>query len=485
MPPVSRRTASQGIPPALAPACAFVDIETTGTTATGDRITEIGILRVVDGRLEEEWSTLVNPECSIPPEIQFLTGITNAMVADAPTFAEIRRDVRDRLEGHLFVAHNARFDYGFVKNEFRRTGDAFSADVLCTVRLSRKLYPQQRHHGLDAIVDRHRLSGADRHRALGDARLVWEFVQTLYREKPAAEIEAAVRQLLKMPSLPPQLPADALKRLPEGPGVYLFYGVNELPLYVGKSRNLRERVRSHFSSDYLSANDLRLSSEITRIEFEETAGEFGALLREAELVKTLLPERNRRLRRKPGSCALRLPDAPAAPEFLTQTRFGPDELEGLFGPFRSRPAAKAALMDLAARHGLCWNRLGLERRTGPCFARQLARCRGACVGAESVAEHHARLRVALAPYAIARWPFTGAIGVHEGYEETGREALHLFDRWCHLGTAKAEHQVPELLESPAPLGFDLDIYRILAALLADPPRNTRIFDLPRAFPVAA
>ncbi|MGC2520702.1 MAG: exonuclease domain-containing protein [Burkholderiales bacterium] len=459
----------------LGPACAFIDLETTGTVATGDRITEIGIVRVIDGRLEEEWSTLVNPECSIPPEIQRLTGITNAMVTDAPTFAEIRHDVLDRLEDHLFIAHNARFDYGFIKNEFRRAGTPFSADVLCTVRLSRRLYPEHRHHGLDAIVDRHLLSGADRHRALGDARLIWEFVQALYREISAEEIEAAVRQLLKTPSLPPQLPADALKRLPEGPGVYLFYGVNDLPLYVGKSRNLRERVRSHFSSDHLSANDLRLSSEVTHIEFEQTAGELGALLREAQLVKTLLPHHNHRLRRRVGVCALCLPEEPGPPEFVTRHRFMPRELDGLFGPFASRRAAKTALMDLAAEHGLCWSRLGLERRNGPCFARQLGRCRGACIGAEAAADHHARLRAALNPFAIAPWPFAGPIGIREASED-GREELHLIDRWCHIGTARAEHEIAGLLESP-PQGFDLDIYRIISAFLAKPGRSTKLFEL--------
>ncbi|HQY48072.1 MAG TPA: 3'-5' exonuclease, partial [Usitatibacteraceae bacterium] len=104
----------------LAPAVAFVDLETTGTSATGDRVTEVAIVRVVDGELVEEWSTLVDPECSIPPDIQVLTGITNEMVRGAPTFAEIRHEVLERLEGHLFVAHNARFDYGFLKNEFAR-----------------------------------------------------------------------------------------------------------------------------------------------------------------------------------------------------------------------------------------------------------------------------------------------------------------------------------------------------------------------------
>lgn len=459
----------------LAPACAFVDVETTGTTATGDRVTEIGIVRVIDGGLEEEWSTLVNPEATIPPEIQLLTGITNAMVASAPTFAEIRHEVLDRLADHLFVAHNARFDYGFIKNEFRRAGTSFSADVLCTVRLSRKLYPEHRHHGLDAIVKRHVLCGADRHRALGDARLIWKFVQSLYREKSEEEIDAAVRHLLKTPSLPPHLAPDALTRLPEGPGVYLFYGVNDSPLYIGKSKNLRQRVRSHFSDDYRSANDQRLSREVTHVEFEETAGDLGAQLREAQLVKTLLPHRNRRLRRRIGSCALRLPEEPGSPEFVTRNEFTADELEGLFGPFPSRRAAKTVLTDLAAAHGLCWSRLGLERREGPCFARQLGRCRGACAGAESPAEHHVRLRAALARFAVAPWPFAGPIGIREANEEGGREELHVIDRWCHLGTARAAHEIAGLLDRTSPPRFDLDIYRIVSGFLGRPTRNAKVF----------
>src|SRR2546421_2300158 len=144
----------------FAPAIAFVDLETTGATATGDRITEIGIVRVADGEFVDEWSTLVNPERSIPEEIRVLTGITNEMVRDAPTFAEVRREVLERLDGHVFVAHNARFDYGFLKNEFRRLEMKFTADVLCTVRLSRRLYPEAVGHGLDCVVARHGLQDA-------------------------------------------------------------------------------------------------------------------------------------------------------------------------------------------------------------------------------------------------------------------------------------------------------------------------------------
>src|SRR5438132_10308500 len=331
----------------FAPAIAFVDLETTGMAAGADRVTEVGIVRIDEGAQVSEWSSLVNPECSIPAAIQALTGISNAMVAAAPTFRQIADDVAAQVQGAVFVAHNARFDYGFLKHEFARLGRSFTAKVLCTVKLSRRLYPETGPHNLDALIARHSLAAADRHRALGDARILWQFVQALYRDKADAEIDAAVGRILKGPSLPPQLPADALDAIPEAPGVYRFYGLNALPLYVGKSINLRERVASHFSSDYLSANHLRLSAEITRIEFEETAGEMGALLRESLLVKTLLPAYNQRLRRRAEMVALSIADEPALPDYVHASAIDPGTLDNLYGPFSSRRQAREALRSVS------------------------------------------------------------------------------------------------------------------------------------------
>jgi DNA polymerase-3 subunit epsilon len=466
----------------FAPAIAFVDVETTGTAPTGDRITEIGIVRVEEGEVAEEWSSLIDPGCSIPEDIQALTGITNEMVRGAPSFGQVRGEVRERLEGHLFVAHNARFDYGFVKNEFRRVETAFTADVLCTVRLSRRLYPDAVGHGLDAIVARHGLQEAfaeslamveggpgprrgGRHSALGDARVLWRFVQCLYREKEAADIVAAVRRLLKIPSLPPQLAPDALEGLPEGPGVYRFYGVNDLPLYIGKSVNLRDRVRSHFSSDHRSANDIRLSGEIRRIEVDETAGELGALLREARLVKELLPLHNHRLRRKLNACFLRLPDLAALPEIVANKDIDWASrgagAEPLYGPFATKLHVRQMLEALAAEEGFCWRQLGWEKRGGPCFARQVKRCRGACIGEETPMQHNLRLATALAPWRVADWPWPGRIFIRErdGY---GRfEEAHVFERWCHLGTARSAEELEELAACRAEIGFDPDVYKIV------------------------
>ncbi len=470
----------------FSPAIAFVDLETTGTVSTGDRITEIGIVRVADGEFADEWVSLVNPECSIPEDIRVLTGITNEMVRHAPTFAEIRREVFERLDGHIFVAHNARFDYGFLKNEFRRGGLAYTADVLCTVRLSRRLYPEAIGHGLDAVIERHGLHDAissdtsartGRHSALGDARAIWRFVQMLYREREADEIEAAVKRLLKIPSLPPQLPPEALEGLPEGPGVYRFYGVNDLPIYIGKSINLRERVRSHFSSDYQSANDMRISSEIQRIEVEETAGELGALLREAKLVKELLPLHNHRLRRKLNACFIRVPDLRSAPEILKAKDIDWNSrssgAETLYGPFATRQHVKAMLEGLAGEHGLCWRQLGWEKRGGPCFARQVRKCRGACLGEETPEQHNLRLATALTPHRIADWPWPGRIAVRERNAESGIEEAHVFDRWSHLGTARSDEELEELASMRAEIDFDPDVYRVLLSHISRHGRSVR------------
>ena len=449
------------------PSLAFVDLETTGTHAGGDRVTEVGIVRVdadpAGGEPRvDEWSTLVDPGVPIPPYIQAMTGITDAMVRHAPTFTSIAGEVARRIDGCLFVAHNARFDFGFLKHEFLRVGLPFSPRVLCTVRLSRRLDPEASGHGLDALIARHALEPGERHRALGDARALWLFVRKLYATRPATDIEAAVKRLLRIPSLPPQLPPDALDAIPDAPGVYLFYGDNPLPLYVGKSVHLRDRVASHFCGDWASESDGRLSAEIRRIEIEPTAGELGALLRESELVKTRLPAHNRALRRKAEAGVMRLGDD-GRPAFVRAAAVDPASVAGAYGPYSSRRAMRASLQALASEQRLCWTRLGLDRRDGPCFARQLRRCDGACEGAEAADAHDARLRAALVRDAIPPWPWPGPALIREASPDGERVDVHVVRHWHWIGTARDDGELALLLEAPRRPEFDADVTRLLIA----------------------
>src|SRR5690606_15793159 len=198
---------------------AFIDLETTGTRPNEDRITEIGVI-LVEGAHQTEWSSLVNPERPIPPHIQSLTGISTAMVAQAPRFAELAPILGKLLQGALFVAHNARFDHGFLENEYGRLNQDFQPDRLCTVKLSRRLYPHFRHHNLDSLIERHQLYVAARHRALDDAKVLVNLWETLQREFAPDTFDAQVLATIERRHWPVWLPPDLPQQLPDTPGVY-------------------------------------------------------------------------------------------------------------------------------------------------------------------------------------------------------------------------------------------------------------------------
>lgn len=440
----------------------FLDLETTGATASRDRITEIGLLEVENGVLTAEWNTLINPRTRIPPFIESLTGISNAMVEDAPCFEDVARGLHERLAGRLLIAHNARFDYGFLKSEFARLEMRYSADLLCTVKLSRKLYPGHSKHNLDTLMERHGVDCSARHRALGDARVLWDLVQVWRDELGEAALDAAAAAQLKKPNLPAGLGDFSITDIPNAPGVYLFYGETDLPIYIGKSVDLRARVQSHFSGDLRLAKDMNITQQIRRVEWKQTAGELGALLEEARLVKSMLPTLNRQLRRNNELHAWRWnPQSGGTPVLAHAADIDFSSGETVYGVFRSKRAAVEALRGLAQAYQLCLVAVGLENnRGGPCFAHQLQRCRGVCVGKETPAQHTLRLIEALAALKLQSWPYRGRIGVREGEGEAA--VLHVLDHWCYLGTVRSADELDTLEARPA---FDLDTYKILKRFL--------------------
>ena len=437
----------------------------------------MGLVEVERGRSVGEWSTLVNPGTRIPPAIQALTGITDDMVALAPAFAEIAGHLLARLEGKLLVAHNARFDYGFLRNEFRRAGLRYSSRVLCTVKLSRRLFPRESRHNLDALMTRHGLACESRHRALGAARAVGLLLERWRREIAHDVVAAAADALVRAPTIPAGLAEGALDAIPEAPGVYLFYGENGAALYVGKSINLWSRVLAHFAGDHRDARDMKIAQQVTRVDWIETAGELGALIEESRLVKQLAPVYNRRLRRAAELCAWHwraeeMLDPPRLVNAgdLAQVRF--DDLHGLY---RSRSAALEALREIATAHLLCPIVLGLEKGKGPCFAHQLKRCRGACVGKETRTQHALRLAAALAQLRMRPWPFKGRIGVLES--GAARDEIIVLDRWCYLGTVRSEAELGEFTGQRRAAAFDVDTYKILTRYFARSRGDYRVIEL--------
>jgi DNA polymerase-3 subunit epsilon len=454
---------------------AFVDVETTGGHPAYHRVTEVAIVAARDGELEWRWSQLVNPGVTIPPSIQALTGISNDMVADAPPFERIAGEVLERLQGRLFIAHNARFDYGFLRGELRRAGHRWQSPLACTVKLSRRLDPELPRHNLDTLIAHHGFACETRHRALPDADALWQIWSRWLAGKPRAEFDAAIAAVSQRTALPPQLPADLADDLPEAPGVYRFYGAaqagsDEALIYVGKANNLRERVLSHFAGAHRDTKSRRLSEQTQRVEWTETAGELGALLLEARLVRELQPVYNRRLRGASEAWTWVIPDGGAAPRLtdLDADGLGADDA---FGLYRTERQARTALTRLARDHKLCLKVLGLEAGSGSCFGFQIGRCAGACAGVEPLPRHGVRVKLALAPLKLRSWPYRGAVGVHES-TGFGLTQVHVIDRWQYLGSMlEGEAFVPSFAPDAR---FDTDAYRILVRHLTPRARNVRL-----------
>jgi DNA polymerase-3 subunit epsilon len=473
----------------------IVDLETTGGRAKYHRIIEIGLLVIENGRLIETWQSFINPETIVPSFIQKLTGIKPNMLNNAPIFGEIADILHEKLENRTLVAHNARFDHSFLKSEFSRIGIHYKTKPLCSVKFSRNLYPQFKRHGLSEIIKRFELTIENRHRALDDAQMVYGFflkTSSIYSDQ---EIEACCKKLLKRTTLPPLLDPEEINQIPNSAGVYYFYGQNGELLYIGKSINLRNRVLSHFSTDYTHSKEFQMCQKTAHVNFETTPSDFGAQIRESHQIKSLSPLYNRRLRK-----TRKLYQYKTTVDDKGYLRLGIETVSSSapsgqqFGLFRSPRQASIQLEKLADQYFLCHQLIGLEsshNKNKPCFRSQLKKCLGACHGAETSEQYNIRLRSAIERYQLQAWPYQNAIMIEERNLD-GQTAFHIIDHWRYVakldipediydfGYQVAKNDWPQHYQSnthfQADDKFDLDIYFILVRFLINED-NQRISNL--------
>ena len=457
----------------------LLDCETTGGRASRDRLTEIALIEVAHGRVIDQWQTLLNPQQSIPPWITQLTGISNAMVAGAPTFDAISASLFERLQGKVIVAHNARFDYSFLKQSFQRNGLTLTSKTLCSVKLSRLLFPQYRHHGLDKIIDRLGISVDNRHRAMADTEVILAFLQFISGQFQAETIQSACRQLLRRPSLPSHISQDHIDCLPESAGIYRFLDAEGSLLYIGKSINIRERVLSHFGQDHQQARELDISSQLHQITYTQTPSDFGAQLLENREIKQFSPRFNRRQTKTRKLYQLSLSTDAQGYSCLQTVIAEMTEVEGItrrYGLFRSRKQAEKALLTLIEDHHLCQRLCGVEKnRKGACFGYQLKKCQGACCGQEPAVRYNLRLQLALQQLKNRQWPWPGPVIVEEHplHQDWDHVHYHLVDQWCYLGRFLNSDECRDLWQQyqHESAFFDLDAYKILLRFLLNPARQ--------------
>lgn len=462
---------------------ALIDIETTGLHVTYDKITEIAVYIINEHGIKTKWQRLINPQRSIPLAIQTLTGISNDLVVDAPAFSHIALELYQLLEGCVLVAHNARFDYGFIKNAFKAEGISYQAPVVCTIKLLKQLYPNQPYYNLAYIAQSLDLSLMVHHRAQTDVELLYQIIVCMIRRHGQDEVDRLMRLIQNRSSLPSKLITN-VGDLPESPGVYLFYGdINDVPLYIGKSISLRSRVMSHFSADHTHPKEFALSQQVVRVEVIPTAGELSALLLECQLIKEHMPVYNRKLRAKKTIAGFKLTRLngyyAVAIERKHTTEGECCASTGLYGAFRSVYAAKTALLKLMKSYQLCAKLCHLEQGSGPCFAYQLKRCYGACINEEPADQYNSRLMDALKAYQELIWPYSGAIAIKEYCPINKLSQYSLFDNWRHMGTLSDKQSLHDWQTHIGrhPVSHSYDAYKILLSYLKDSTNHQYIIEL--------
>ncbi|MBK8700228.1 MAG: 3'-5' exoribonuclease [Saprospiraceae bacterium] len=374
---------------------AIVDIETTGGMPKRDRITEIGIVITDGSRILNQFNSLVNPERSIPPEITRITGITDDMVADAPKFYEIAKEVVLLTDGMVFVAHNVNFDYSFIQYEFDRLGFTYSRKQLCTVKLSRKTFPGLSSYSLGNLIRHFDIEVGARHRAMDDALATAKIFCMIAAKSYLDEAsDALIRRGIKETKLPEAISMERIRQLPETTGVYYFYDAYGKVIYVGKSINIRSRVLQHFGQ--INAKSEKLMRLVNDLDFVETGSELIALLLESEEIKLLNPEINRAQKQKDYDYTIcSSTDTDGYLNFSIQKETGKSIRGKILSYHSSMAAARSVLAHHREKYQLCEEKLSLPFETEKrCVYFALGECFGACRNMEEASAYNERAEMA-------------------------------------------------------------------------------------------
>ena len=446
---------------------AVVDIETTGGSPNAEKITEIAIYVFDGGKIVDEFISLVNPEKTIPYYITALTGISNEMVADAPKFYEIAKKIVEITEGKIFVAHNVSFDYNFIRSEFRSLGYEYKRENLCTLRLSRKLLPGYPSYSLGKLCSNLDIEIENRHRAAGDAFATVKLLEYLMQNAAGSGQEELLGKSgsRKLKNLHPDLDPGILDLLPEKTGVYYFLNDRKQVIYIGKSKNIRKRVMSHFSN-HASRRAIELAENIASVDYEITGSELIALLVESSEIKKHGPRYNRAQKRRAMQYGLY-----SRKDGKGYTRLYIDKTANRLNDspatcFRNKTEARATLARLIERHWLCQKLCGMYDTDGACFHYEIRQCNGACIGKEPAEVYNRRVMKALSSFYYQQ---KNILIIDRGREESERSVIQLengkYIGFGYLNTENAYLQLDDILDAIRIYEDNRDVQQIIRTYL--------------------
>ncbi len=366
-----------------------VDIETTGGSFYSGKITEIAIFVHNGKKVVKSFSSLINPEMPIPPYISRMTRITDEMVADAPKFYEIAKKVIEITEENIFVAHNVGFDYGFIKEEFRKLGYCFNRSRLCTIQLSRRFIPGKKSYGLGNLCYDLKININNRHRATGDAAATVKVLEILLKLEPSLAKNGLVNDDYKFLKYNIHLTREDVDSIPEATGVYYFYNTKNQLIYVGKSINIRHRILTHLNNCN-GKKAVNMRGEIAQIGYELTGSELIALLLESDEIKKYQPCFNRVQR-----CSIYRYGILAEKDengYLHLKIIKIKETNTSLLAYTQLKKAQKHLFALVARYGLCQKLCGLYPSDSHCFQYLVNTCAGACIGKEKPESYNKKVQ---------------------------------------------------------------------------------------------
>jgi DNA polymerase-3 subunit epsilon len=406
---------------------AIVDIETTGGYAANHRITEVAIFHHDGVQITDSFQTLINPGRNIPFYITGLTGITTEMVMDAPSFEEVAEEIFKRLDGKVFVAHNAHFDYSFLKKEFESAGINWQSKKLCTVRLSRKIIPGLRSYSLGSLSESLGVRIINRHRASGDASATVKIFDQLLRRDRDGFILKTLKRNSGETILPPNLPKEEFDKLPTLPGVYYFHNAQGNVIYVGKAINIKKRIAGHFTGDAREWNRSKIRNEIHHISHALTGNELIALILESQEIRRLWPKYNQAQKFRVEEWGIF--DYEDRNGYM---RFSVNVITRGSRPlirFNSKGNAWNFLWEKVREFDLCPKLSGLQLSKGLCFEYQTGACHGSCMGIETSEIYNGRAERAIQSFR-ADGDTVAIIGRGRNIEE---QSLVLVEKGSYFG----------------------------------------------------
>ncbi len=372
---------------------AIVDIETTGGHASANGITEVAILIHNGKEVIDEFRTLINPLIPIPVYIQALTGINDEMVGSAPRFNEVAREIYELLQDKIFVAHNVNFDFSFLHFHLAAAGYHLQSKKLCTVRLSRKIIPGLVSYSLGRLCKQVGIEINERHRASGDAHATAKLFSMLLERDTEGHVSKTLNQRSREQSLPPHLPKENMDKLPSVPGIYYFHNNKAKVIYVGKARDIRKRVVSHFANNKPGKQKQEFLRDIHHITFQECGTELMSFILEAIEIKRLWPAYNRSLKRFEHAYGLYSYDDQNG--YLRLVIDRRRKFSNPFYTFSGMLEGHNLIKNLIAEFDLCPKLCFIQRNSEPCRASGDHQCKGACEQVESTAVYNERVLKAL------------------------------------------------------------------------------------------